>query len=112
MTRGSLTEVGEEWGDFVASVSVEGRGSVGNVEGFSDLSREPLLLPHQDLDVIQCVMITSGRGVSRDGRVEVFSICHHYTLDDTKMLVREKWFPQKIREVLHIHKRSPALNKD
>ena len=35
---------------------------------------------------------------------------HYYTLDDTKILVREeKWFPRKIREA-HIHKRSPALN--
>ena len=38
---------------------------------------------------------------------------HHYTLDDTKILVKEdKWFPRKIREGLHIHKRSPALNRD
>ena len=38
---------------------------------------------------------------------------HQYTLDDTKILVREdKWFPRKIREALHIHKRYPALNRD
>ena len=36
---------------------------------------------------------------------------HRYTMDDTKILVREgKWFPRKIREALHTHKRSPALN--
>ena len=36
---------------------------------------------------------------------------NHYTLDDTNILVKEdKWFPRKIRETLHIHKRSPALN--
>ena len=36
-----------------------------------------------------------------------------YTMDDTKILVREaKWFPRKIRETLHIHKRAPALNPD
>ena len=38
---------------------------------------------------------------------------HHYTLDDTKILVREeKWFPWKIRDTIHIYKRSPALNQD
>ena len=61
-------------GDFVASVSAEGRGSIVNVEGFSDLSWEPFLLPHQDLGVIQCVTMTSGRGVFCDGRVKVFSM--------------------------------------
>ena len=58
----------------MASVSVEGRGSLVNVEGFSDLSRKPLLLPHQDLGVIQCVTMTGGRGVFRDGRVEVYEV--------------------------------------
>ena len=33
---------------------------------------------------------------------------HCYTLDDTKILVREQWF----HEALHIHNRSPALNRD
>ena len=56
------------------SVSVEGRGSLVNVEGLSDLSWEPLVLPHQDLGVIQCVTMTGGRGVLHNGRVEVFSI--------------------------------------
>ena len=58
-------------------VSVEGRGSLVNVEGFSDLSQGPLLPPHQNLGVIQCVRVTmtSGRGVFCDGRVEVFAIC-------------------------------------
>ena len=60
-------------GDFV--VSVESTGSLVNVEGFSDLLREPLLLPHQDLGVIQCVAMTGGRGVFRNDRVDVFSIC-------------------------------------
>ena len=59
----------------MASVSVEGSGSFVNVEGFSDLSPEPLSLPHLDLGVIQCVTMTSGRGVLQVGRVEVFSIC-------------------------------------
>ena len=40
--------------------SVEGRGSLVDVEGFSDLSREPLILLHQDLGVIQCVVMTGG----------------------------------------------------
>ena len=62
-------------GDFVALVSVEGRGSLVNVKGFSDLLREPFLLHDQDLGVIQCVMMTSGRDVFCNGRVEVFSIC-------------------------------------
>ena len=32
------------------------------------------------------------------------STSHHYTLDDTKTLVKEdKWFQRKIRETLHIH---------
>ena len=36
---------------------------------------------------------------------------HRYILHDTKVRVKEhKWFPRKIREALHIHKRSPALN--
>ena len=55
-------------------VSVEGRRALMNVESFSDLSQEPLLLPHQNLGVIQYVTMTSGRDVFRDGRVEVFSI--------------------------------------
>ena len=38
-------------------VSVEGSESV-NVESFSDLSREPLILPHQDLGVIPCVAMS------------------------------------------------------
>ena len=38
-------------GDLVVSVSVEGKGSLMNVEGFFDLSREPLILPDQDLGV-------------------------------------------------------------
>ena len=42
------------------SVSVEGRGSLMNVGGFSDLSRESLVSPHPDLGVIQCVAMTSG----------------------------------------------------
>ena len=41
------------------------------------------------------------------------STSHHYTLDDTKILVKEdKWFPRKIWVALHIHKRSPILNRD
>ena len=49
--------------DFVALVSVEGRGSLVNVDGFSDLSQEPPFLHHQDLGVIQCVTMTGGRCV-------------------------------------------------
>ena len=41
-------------------ISVEGRGPLVNVKGFSDLSREPIILPHQDLDVIQCGAMTGG----------------------------------------------------
>ena len=70
-----MTGVGEERGDLVASVLVEGMGSLVNVEGFLNLSWESLLLPHQDLGVIWCVAMTSQRGVFRDGRVEVFCIC-------------------------------------
>ena len=44
----------------MASVSVEGRGSLVNLEGLSDLSWEPLVLPHQDLGVIQCIAMTGG----------------------------------------------------
>ena len=41
------------------------------------------------------------------------STSHRYTLDDTKILVREeKWFMRKIWEALHSHKRSLALNRD
>ena len=41
------------------------------------------------------------------------STSHWYTMDDTKILVREdKWFLRKIREALHIHKRSPTLYRD
>ena len=41
-------------------VSVEGRGSLVDVGGFSDLSPEPLILLHEDLGVIQCVVMTGG----------------------------------------------------
>ena len=43
-------DLGVRWGDLVAPV--EGMGSLMNVQGFSDLSREPLILPHQNLGVI------------------------------------------------------------
>ena len=56
-------------------VSVEGRGSLENVEGFLELSWEPLLLPHHDLGIIQCVAMTGGKGMFHNGRVDVFSIC-------------------------------------
>ena len=37
---------------------------------------------------------------------------HHYIMDATMILVSEdKWFPRKIREALHILKRSPASNE-
>ena len=55
-----MTGAGVEWGDLVASVLVEGRGSFVDVKSLSDLSREPLILLHQDLGVIQCVVMTSG----------------------------------------------------
>ena len=48
------------WVDLMASVSVEGRGSVVNVEGSCDLSREPLILIYQDLGIIKCVAMISG----------------------------------------------------
>ena len=44
----------------MALVSVEGSGSLVNVEGFSDLSGEQILVPHQDLGAIQCVVMTCG----------------------------------------------------
>ena len=56
-------------------VSVESRGHLVNVEGILNLLWEPVLLPHQDLGVIQCVVMTGGRGVFHNCRVEVFSIC-------------------------------------
>ena len=38
---------------------------------------------------------------------------HRYTLDNTKILIRDKkWLPRKIKEALHIHTRYPALNRD
>ena len=37
---------------------------------------------------------------------------YHYTLDDTKILMKEDtWFLRKIQGALHIHKISPALNR-
>ena len=53
MTKANVTGVGVVWGDLVASV--EGRGSLVDVDGFSDLPREPLVLSHQDLGVIHGV---------------------------------------------------------
>ena len=41
-------------------VLVEGRGTLVNVEGFSDLSLEPIIRTHQDLGVIQFVVMTGG----------------------------------------------------
>ena len=55
-----MTGVGVGWGNLMASVSVEGRGSLIDVYGFSDLSQEPIILLHQDLCVIQCVVMTGG----------------------------------------------------
>ena len=53
-----MTGVGSRMGGILwPQVLVEGRGSLVNVEGFLDLSRESL---HQDLGVIQCVMMTGG----------------------------------------------------
>ena len=72
--RVTWQELEKNGGDFLASVSVEGIGSLVDVEGFSDLSREPLFIHHQDLGVIQCVTMTGGRSTFRDGRVGVFSI--------------------------------------
>ena len=60
---------------FHGLVTVEGRGSLVNVDGFTDLSQEPLFLSQEDLVVIQCVVMTGGRGVLHDVRVEVLSIC-------------------------------------
>ena len=41
------------------------------------------------------------------------STSHQYTLNDTKILVKEdRWFLRKIWEALHIHKRSPTINLD
>ena len=45
-----------------------------DVEGFSELSWEPLVLSHLDLGVIHGVTVTGGRGVFHDGRVGMSSI--------------------------------------
>ena len=45
--------------------------------------------------------------------VHTSTTSHHYTMDDTKIMVREdKWYPKRseIREA--IHKRSPAIIRD
>ena len=39
-----MTGVGKVWWDVV--VSVEGTGSLVHIEGYSDFSREPLVLSH------------------------------------------------------------------
>ena len=39
-------------------------GILVNVKGFWDHSQEPLLLPHQDLGVIQCVAVIYVKGFS------------------------------------------------
>ena len=55
----------------------------------------------------------TSRGWSFSRREHTLSTGHHYTLDNTKILVKEdKWFPRKIQEALHIHKRSAALRRD
>ena len=56
-----MTGVGVGCGDLMASVS-EGRSSLVDVEGFMDISQEPLILLHQD---------------------------HSPSLDNTKILVKE-----------------------
>ena len=59
--------VGVVWGgDLMASVSVEGRRSLMDVDGFADLSWEPLALSHWDLHIIHDVTMISGRVVFRD----------------------------------------------
>ena len=56
---------------------------------------------------------TDGKHVNSAIAEHTSSTGHRYTLDDTKILVREdNWFPRKIQEALHIHKRSPELNQD
>ena len=51
--------------------------------------------------------------LSCDIKEHTSSADHHYTLDDTNILVKEdKWFLRKFWEALHIHKRSPALKRD
>ena len=55
---------------------------------------------------------TDRKHPNSDIKEQTSSIGHHYTLDDTKMLVKDdKWFMRKIREALYIHKRSPVLNQ-
>ena len=55
---------------------------------------------------------TDGKHLNSAIAEHISSTDHRGTLDDTKNLVREKWFPRKSQEALHIHKRSPALNQD
>ena len=60
----------------MASVPVEGRGSLVYVEGFSDLLREPLFFPLQDLGIIPCVTMTSGRDMFHNAELGCFpSVC-------------------------------------
>ena len=71
-------------GDFVASVLVEGRGSFVNVEGCLDLSQifRTRFREHTD-----------GKNLNSAIAEHTSSTGLHYTLDDTKILVREeKWF--------------------
>ena len=69
-----MTGVREYGGHLMSSVSVEGRGSLVDVESFSDFSREPLVLSHWDLCIIHRVTMISDRGVFYDGRFGVFPI--------------------------------------
>ena len=69
-----VEDVWEGWGDLMASVPVEGRGYLVAITGFSDLSREALVLSHYDLSVIYGVTMTSGRGVFHGGIVDMFAI--------------------------------------
>ena len=55
----TLQELKKDGGDFLASVSVEGRGSLVYVEGFSNLVWKPLFFPHHDVGVIQSVALGS-----------------------------------------------------
>ena len=56
---------------------------------------------------------TDGKHPNSAIEEHTLSTSYHYTMDDTKILVKEdKWFPRKIQEALHIHKRFPALNRD
>ena len=55
--------------------------------------------------------ITDGKYAKSAIKDQTSTTGHCYTMDGSNILVLEdKWFPRKIGEALHIHKRSPAFD--